>query len=78
MLAQDVKPSRFERAHYKLDDMLKRSGDAQTALIAYAGDAFVVAPLTDDANRSPISSMRLIQASCPSPAMSPAAQSISA
>jgi Ca-activated chloride channel homolog len=50
MLAQDVKPSRFERAHYKLDDMLKRSGDAQTALIAYAGDAFVVAPLTDDAN----------------------------
>jgi Ca-activated chloride channel homolog len=50
MLAQDVKPSRYERARYKLDDMLKRSGDAQTALIAYAGDAFVVAPLTDDAN----------------------------
>ncbi|MDR3387319.1 MAG: VWA domain-containing protein [Rudaea sp.] len=50
MLAQDAKPSRYERAHYKLDDMLKRSGDAQTALIAYAGDAFVVAPLTDDTN----------------------------
>jgi Ca-activated chloride channel family protein len=50
MLAQDAKPSRYERAHYKLGDMLKRSGDAQTALIAYAGDAFVVAPLTDDAN----------------------------
>lgn len=50
MLAQDVKPSRYERARFKLDDMLGRSGDLQTALIAYAGDAFVVAPLTDDAN----------------------------
>ena len=50
MLARDVKPSRFERARYKIADILKRSGDAQTALIAYAGDAFVVAPLTDDSN----------------------------
>ena len=50
MAAQDVKPSRFERARYKIADILKRSGDAQVALIAYAGDAFVVAPLTDDAN----------------------------
>jgi Ca-activated chloride channel family protein len=50
MAAQDVKPSRYERARYKIADMLKRSADMQTALIAYAGDAFVVAPLTDDAN----------------------------
>lgn len=50
MSAQDVKPSRYERARYKIADILKRSGDAQVALIAYAGDAFVVAPLTDDAN----------------------------
>jgi len=50
MLARDVKPSRYERARYKIADILKRSGDAQVALIAYAGDAFVVAPLTDDAN----------------------------
>jgi len=50
MAAQDVKPSRYERARYKISDLLKRSGDMQTALIAYAGDAFVVAPLTDDAN----------------------------
>lgn len=50
MLARDVKPSRFERARFKIADILKRSGDAQTALIAYAGDAFVVAPLTDDSN----------------------------
>jgi Ca-activated chloride channel family protein len=50
MAAQDVKPSRYERARYKIADLLKQSGDMQTALIAYAGDAFVVAPLTDDAN----------------------------
>jgi len=50
MYAQDEKPSRFERARFKLKDMLARSADMQTALIAYAGDAFVVAPLTDDAN----------------------------
>lgn len=48
MSAQDLKPSRYERARFKLDDMLARSGGMQTALIAYAGDAFVVAPLTDD------------------------------
>ena len=50
MSAQDIKPSRFERARFKIADILKRSGDAQTALIAYSGDAFVVAPLTDDSN----------------------------
>src|SRR5438445_3158050 len=50
MFAQDVKPSRFARARFKIADILKGSADAQTALIAYAGDAFVVAPLTDDAN----------------------------
>ncbi|MHB8680227.1 MAG: VWA domain-containing protein [Rudaea sp.] len=48
MSAQDLKPSRYERARFKLDDMLARSTGMQTALVAYAGDAFVVAPLTDD------------------------------
>jgi Ca-activated chloride channel family protein len=50
MLSQDVKPTRVERARYKIVDILRRSSDAQTALIAYSGDAFVVAPLTDDSN----------------------------
>lgn len=49
MLAQDEKPTRLARARYKLDDILARSRDYQTALIGYAGDAFVAAPLTDDA-----------------------------
>lgn len=48
MMAQDEKPSRFERGRYKLVDILERSRDYQTALIGYAGEAFVAAPLTDD------------------------------
>jgi Ca-activated chloride channel family protein len=50
MLASDIKPSRLERARYKLNDILDASRDMQTALIGYSGDAFVAAPLTDDAN----------------------------
>lgn len=50
MLAQDVKPSRLERARHKIGDILDRSRDQQTALIGYAGDAFIAAPLTDDVN----------------------------
>lgn len=48
MLASDIKPSRLERARYKIDAILTRSRDYQTALVGYAGDAFVAAPLTDD------------------------------
>jgi Ca-activated chloride channel family protein len=48
MLAQDEKPNRLARARYKLADILTRSRDYQTALIGYAGEAFVAAPLTDD------------------------------
>jgi len=50
MLAGDLKPSRLERARYKVSDLLKHTNDGQVALLAYAGAAFVVAPLTDDAN----------------------------
>lgn len=50
MLATDVKPTRLGRARFKIDDMLQQSRDLQTALIGYAGDAFVAAPLTDDIN----------------------------
>ena len=48
MLAADVKPSRLARARHKIHDILDASRDLQTALIGYAGDAFVAAPLTDD------------------------------
>ena len=48
MLAQDLKPSRLDRAKHKVADVLRRREEGFTALIAYAGDAHVVAPLTDD------------------------------
>ncbi len=50
MLAADIKPSRVDRARYKLNDILDMSRDMQTALIGYSGDAFVAAPLTSDIN----------------------------
>lgn len=50
MLAQDLKPDRLTRAKYKLIDILRHYQDGQVALIAYAGDAHTVSPLTDDPN----------------------------
>ncbi len=49
MLAEDVKPSRIKRAQQKLTDAINKQPDGLQALIAYAGDAHLVAPLTDDA-----------------------------
>lgn len=50
MYSNDVKPSRFERAKFKVLDLLKLIKTGQTALVAFAGDAFTVTPLTDDTN----------------------------
>ncbi|GAA5316835.1 MAG: hypothetical protein AseanaTS_20390 [Candidatus Pelagadaptatus aseana] len=48
MLAQDVKPSRLVRARLKLIDFLKAREEGLTALVAFAGEAHVITPLTDD------------------------------
>jgi Ca-activated chloride channel family protein len=48
MQAEDIKPSRLERAKLKIIDILEQKQEGQTALIAYAGDAHVVSPLTID------------------------------
>lgn len=48
MLAEDVNPSRLERARQKVADVLRSRHEGETALIAYAGDAHAVVPLTDD------------------------------
>jgi len=48
MLAQDLSPDRLTRAKFKLIDMLRQQRDGQTALIAYAGEAHTVSPLSDD------------------------------
>lgn len=50
MYASDLKPSRLVRARYKIEDVLAHSGEGQTGLVVYAGDAFTVSPLTRDVN----------------------------
>jgi len=50
MYATDVKPNRLINARRKLLDLLDMRDEGTTALIAYAGDAHTVSPLTDDAN----------------------------
>ncbi|MBD1587262.1 VWA domain-containing protein [Pseudomonas typographi] len=48
MLAADVAPNRLGQARRKLLDLLRSRGEAQTALIVYAGSAHVLVPLTND------------------------------
>ena len=50
MLATDVKPTRIDRVRFKLEDLLNNFSEGETALVGYAGDAFVITPLTHDAN----------------------------
>ena len=49
MLAVDQQPTRLARAKQKLSDLLAARQGARTAVIAYAGSAHAVLPLTDDA-----------------------------
>ena len=48
MISEDVKPSRIARARLKIADVLRERKDGQTALVAYAGEAHTVTPLSDD------------------------------
>lgn len=48
MASSDLRPSRFERARSKLHDLLDRRQGARTALLAYAGTAHMLLPLSDD------------------------------
>jgi Ca-activated chloride channel family protein len=50
MLAEDLKPNRLTQANFRLSDMLDETLEGQTGLVSYAGDAFVVSPLTSDTN----------------------------
>ena len=50
MLVEDVKPSRIVAAKRKISDILKTRKEGLTALVVYAGDAYAVTPLTDDAD----------------------------
>jgi Ca-activated chloride channel family protein len=48
MDAIDISPSRIERVKLKIHDILATRNGARTSVIAYAGTAHLVVPLTDD------------------------------
>ena len=50
MFANDVKPNRLSQAKFKAIDLVKQWSKGEKALIAYAGDAFTISPLTRDGN----------------------------
>ncbi|TCL00762.1 Ca-activated chloride channel family protein [Shimia isoporae] len=48
MTETDIAPSRLERAKHKVTDLLQLRAGARTSLVAYAGTAHVVVPMTED------------------------------
>jgi len=50
MRVEDVKPSRFAQALAAAREMIQSDFDGETGLVVFAGAAFVVAPLSRDAN----------------------------
>ncbi len=48
MKAEDIKPSRLDKAKRDVSSLLKRLGGDRVGLIVFAGDAFVQFPLTAD------------------------------
>ena len=48
MMSADIKPTRLERARFKVADLLRARKTGQTALVVFAAQAFVVTPLTND------------------------------
>ena len=49
MRATDIKPDRLSRAKYKAIDLVNEITEGETGLVAYAGDAFTISPLSSDA-----------------------------
>jgi Ca-activated chloride channel family protein len=50
MLAEDLRPNRLIRTRFRLADLLESTEEGQVGLVSYAGDAYVVSPLTNDTN----------------------------
>mgnify|MGYP000262012375 CR=1 FL=1 len=48
MTANDVAPTRLDRAKQKIEDLLKLRAGARTALVAYAGTTHLAVPMTND------------------------------
>jgi Ca-activated chloride channel family protein len=50
MYATDLSPNRLTRSRYKALDLLDHINEGDIGLIAYAGDSFIISPLTQDIN----------------------------
>ncbi len=48
MYATDLTPNRLTQAKFKATDLLKNLKEGETGLVAYAGEAFIISPLTRD------------------------------
>jgi Mg-chelatase subunit ChlD len=72
MLAQDIQPSRLARASQKVHDLLAQRTGTRTALVAYAGSAHLVMPLTRDADLIGRFAAELSPAIMPMPGDAPA------
>jgi Ca-activated chloride channel family protein len=48
MNTADLKPSRLERAKFKIKDIFQQQDEGVFGLVVFAGDAFVISPLTRD------------------------------
>ena len=49
MAEKDLTPSRLARAKFEISDLLKMIPSAQSGLIVYSDEPFLISPLTDDA-----------------------------
>ncbi len=58
MLAEDILPNRLERAKLGIRDLLESIGGNEVGLIVFAGDPFVMFPLTTD----PVSALTFLNA----------------
>lgn len=50
MRSTDIAPDRLTRAKFKAIDLVKQINEGEIGLVAYAGDAFTISPLTEDIN----------------------------
>lgn len=48
MYANDLSPNRLTQSKYRATDLLGSIAEGETGLVAYAGDAFTISPLTRD------------------------------
>ncbi|QQX78774.1 VWA domain-containing protein [Shewanella sp. KX20019] len=48
MYANDLSPNRLTQAKYRATDLIEVLAEGETGLVAYAGDAFTISPLTRD------------------------------